>query len=322
MATIVDYYQSNINNERLSEDFKLYPYKEYLFIGFDQKQNLCVIVKSKSNSRALLRQKTKMLSIECNVDIDCNFGDQKSRNNVHIIRCFSTIEKERHVFLELIDATITKPVTDEEMIEYFSILASFFADSKEISDNELVGLFAELDTIVRFSSKLCIENYWQSKDRMKFDFSFTDSLKLEVKATTKNTRVHHFRHEQLVTEMYDIYVISYMLRFDDEGTSLYDLIIQVKPVLQCHPQKLMRLERVIKNVGEDRLKSFRFNSSYTAEKSHIYEANKIPKFLEFTPDGVANAEYDCDMENIDYLSDEEFISIVMNAIGGENDATT
>lgn len=41
---------------------------------------------------------------------------------------------------------------------------------------------------------------------MKFDFSISEKVKLEVKATVKNIRTHHFRHEQLMTEVYDIFV--------------------------------------------------------------------------------------------------------------------
>ncbi len=322
MASIIDSYHSFIEEKNISADFKLYPHSEYLFFGYDQKQNLCVVIKSKNTSRTQLRQKTQMLSIECNVEIEYIIEEVKKKSNVHIIRCFSNVEKERILFLELIDATITESVTDEEIIECFTILSNFFADTKEISDNELTGLFAELDAIIHFSSSLNIEQYWQSKDKMKFDFSFTDNLKLEVKATTKSTRVHHFRHEQLVTEMYNIYVLSYMLRHDDEGVSLYELIEQVKPLLMRFPKKLIKIERVIKNVGEERLKGIRFSPSYTTEKCHVYNAELIPKFLEYTPDGVANAEYDCDMENITYISDDDFINIVKESLGGNDDAET
>ncbi len=322
MASIIDSYHSFMNEKNINDDFRLYPHSEYMFMGYDQKQNLCVVIKSRNTSRTQLRQKTKMLSIECNVEIEYIIENEKKKSNVHIIRCFSNIEKERILFLELIDATIKETVTDEEIIECFTILSNFFADTKEISDNELTGLFAELDAIIHFSSSLNIEQYWQSKDRMKFDFYFTDNLKLEVKATTKNTRVHHFRHEQLVTEMYDIYVLSYLLRHDDEGVSLLDLIEQVKPLLMRFPKKLIRIERVVKNVGEDRLKELRFSPTYTTEERHVYNAELIPKFLEYTPDGVANAEYDCDMENITYISDEDFIKIVETSLGGDSDAAT
>ena len=59
-------------------------------------------------------------------------------------------------------------------------------------------------------------------------FSISEKLKLEIKSTTKNSRTHHFRHEQLMTELYNIYVLSYMFRYDDEGLSLWELILESK----------------------------------------------------------------------------------------------
>jgi hypothetical protein len=48
---------------------------------------------------------------------------------------------------------------------------------------------------------------------------------------------------------------------------------------------------------------------------HIYSASDIPKFNEVTPNGVANAEYDCVLDNIGFLSFEEFQQIVEKAKG-------
>lgn len=39
--------------------------------------------------------------------------------------------------------------------------------------------------------------YWQSQDKMKFDFSINETKKIEVKTTTSETRKHKFKHEQL-----------------------------------------------------------------------------------------------------------------------------
>ena len=38
---------------------------------------------------------------------------------------------------------------------------------------------------------------------MKFDFSINNYKKIEIKTTTKDVRIHKFRHEQLVSDIYD-----------------------------------------------------------------------------------------------------------------------
>ena len=108
-----------------------------------------------------------------------------------------------------------------------------------------------------------------------------------------------------------------MLRFDDEGLSLYDLIHEVKPLLAHSPKKLLRIDRVLKNVSEDRLREIKFSPEFTKEKRHFYRASSIPKFSETTPDGVANAEYDCNLDNLPFMQDEEFIIMVQDELAKE-----
>ena len=310
---VVEFYRSIICEESVSADFNLFEYRDGFYVGKDSSNYLCVVIKSSNYYRSPIIQRTRLLSIECNIRLQYCIDGNREENVVHIVRCYSQVEKEKEMFLELIDSTILGATSDDEIIDTFQILAKFFANKSEPSDSELIGLFAELDAIRVFSSSIQLERYWQSQDRMKFDFSITDTLKLEVKATTKNFRTHHFRHEQLVTDMYDIYVLSYMLRYDDEGQSLLELIHLVKPLLVNNMKKLLRVETVLKNVSEQRLDSFRFNREYTQTKRHIYPAETIPKFSETTPDGVANAEYDCNLDNLAFIDDSAFISIVHSA---------
>ena len=54
----------------------------------------------------------------------------------------------------------------------------------------------------------------------------------------------------------------------------------------------------------------KFNRDYTNANMHIYSASDIPKFNEVTPNGVANAEYDCVLDNVEFIAEEEFISLV------------
>lgn len=316
--TIVEYYQHNINNVHNSEeDFRLFTFRPDCYVGFDKSGNLCVVIPSTNQLTSPLKQKTRLLSIECNVRLVWKIEDADSSNVVHIIRCLSTNERERELFLELVDAMIPKKTTTEEVIETFNILNKFFSNKLELSDAELIGLYAELDAIVTFNESLNLVDFWQSKDRMKFDFSFTDRIKLEVKSTLKQLRSHHFKHEQLASDMYDIYILSYMLRPDDEGKSLYDLILQAKPILLPYPKKLVRIDSVLKNVSEERLKNISFSPEYTEAKRHFYKASSIPRFPQQTPDGVANAEYDCSLEGISYLTDQEFITYALNKIAQE-----
>ena len=309
---IVELFQNHFGGENPSnDDFTLIEYNSNVLIGVDSVQRVCVVVRSSEPCRFPIKHKTQEMSIECNMKVCYKLNGKMHDDIVHIIRCLSKLPREKYLFLELaVVLTQGSEGSEESIMETFNTLRAFFNDKKELTDNELIGLYAELYTIYSFHESLGIEKYWQSRDRMKFDFSISEKVKLEVKATVKNTRTHHFRHEQLMTEVYDIFVMSYLLRYDDEGFSLFDLLMICKKLLARDARKLLRINYVLKNVGEDRLKHMRFNRAYTDANRHIYRAKDIPKFNQNTPCGVANAEYDCILDNVRFVEDSLFINIV------------
>lgn len=307
--------KSNVGEQ--VHDFVLFKYTEMLFVGIDNKKNCVVICKSNKPGRSSLRQRTKLISIECNMQVNYVVDGREENGKVHIIRCYTTSEKEQEIFIELaplFDEASIQEDQEEALLETVSILASFFANKIEPSDSELQGLYAELYTIKKYQANLRLSEYWQSRDRMKFDFSISDTLKIEVKSTLKNERKHHFRHDQLAHEMFDIYVVSYMLRHDDAGLSLFELIDITKPLISNDPRRLLILEKYLKNTSELRLRQFRFNEQITEKKRQIYRASDIPRFVEDTPVGVTNAEYDCNLDSAKAIDEEEFFNDVLSQL--------
>lgn len=301
-------------NPPATNDFSLIEYGSGILIGVDKASYVCVVVKSANPNRFPLKHKTQNMSIECNVKVRYSLNGNTLNDVVHIIRCLSEKSREKELFLELAAVLIQESDGSEEAImDTFNTLRTFFNDKKEVSDNELIGLYAELYSICRYEESIGLGAYWQSRDRMKFDFSISDKIKLEVKATTKNTRTHHFRHEQLMTDLYDIYILSYMLRYDDEGLPLYDVLVKSKRILENDSRKLIKINYILKNVSEDRLKGMKFNKDYTESHQQFYRAVDIPKFNQVTPRGVANAEYDCVLDNVSFVKEQVFIDIVESA---------
>lgn len=310
MDLVSRYYECIETRKYNSHDFILFRYTDFLYLGEDNQGNVVIVCVSSKPNRSPLRQRTKMLSIECNMKVQYVLDGVVEKQTVHIIRCYSSSNQEKDIFIELaplFEEASHKQDQEESLLETVAILSSFFANKAEPTDSELQGLFAELYTIKSFQDSLHLGDYWQSNDRMKFDFSISGTTKIEVKSTIKNERKHHFRHEQLAHELFDIYVVSYMLRPDDEGTSLFELIELSKPLVQNDPRRLMILERYIKNTTELRLKQCRFSEAITDSKRRIYKAKDIPRFREETPTGVSNAEYDCNLEGVTAIEEKDFV---------------
>ena len=326
MGDIVSLFQQFLeNNQQPSHDFRLFKYTDKLFLGVDKDGYVSIVCVSSMPNRSQLRQKTRLISIECNVKVNYCLDGETIQNIVHVIRCYSTSQKEKNVFLELVPLFEEASNHDDQiasLLDTVSILSSFFANKSEPSDSELQGLYAELLAIKQYQSAISLGDYWQSNDRMKFDFSITDKVKVEVKSTTKNERKHHFRHEQLAHETYDIFVVSYMFRQDDEGTSLFDLIETVKPSVMSDPRRLITIEKYIKNTSEDRLRQCRFNEQLASYSRRIYKAQDIPRFAEQSPVGVTDAEYDCNLETANSIDESDFISFIQQSQSNNQEQNT
>ena len=302
---LLDFFKLNFESIPNGSGYKIAEFANGFYIGVDKDSHVVVVIKSSSRNGRPYNITTKALSLECNARVSFSSGISE---NVHILKCLLQSKKEKEIFLEVAKLFINNDYSDTYVIDTFNTLQNFFANKNELSDNELTGFYAEFYTIYKFHDSLNIEKYWQSKDRLKFDFSFSETLKLEIKATTRENRIHHFKHEQLNSNYFDIYVLSYLFRYDDEGLSLYDLMGKIRSILAGNKELCLRLNYVEKNTSIDRLKDLKYNSVYTDEQMHFYSAKDIPKFKEQTPAGVSKAEYDCSLEHAVPLNVLDFIN--------------
>lgn len=312
---ILDFFYSKFDTLSNCSGYRIAEFAKDFYIGVDKEKNVVVVIKSYSQNGRPYNINTKALSLECNAKVSFSNGNVE---NVHILKCLLRSKKEKDIFLEVAKLFVNDDYSDKYVVDTFNTLQNFFANKNELSDNELIGFYAELYTIYKFHDFLRIENYWQSQDRLKFDFSFTETLKLEIKATTKENRIHHFKHEQLYSNYYDIYVLSYLLRYDDEGLSMYELMEKIQPILAGNKDLCMRLNYIEKNTNIDRLKDLKYNPLYTESQMRFFSAKDIPKFQEQTPAGVSKAEYDCSLENVLPIKEDDFFNRVRISVENRN----
>jgi len=291
----------------------------YIYIGLDNSDIILVTIAAEP-MKDTFSHRTKKLLLQCTASVEFLCDNLHRQETVHVIRCYNAISKEKDVFLKLCDALFgmeRAPVSERYIMEVFSVLSSFFTPPKTYTSSELQGLYTELYTIWYYRSKFPLWIYWQSKEKMKFDFSFTNKLKLEIKSTLKQDRRHHFRHEQLTTEINDIFVLSYLLQPDDAGKSLYELMLDCIQLMSNEPDKIVNLEKVMFDIPRDQLEAIKFHLDYVTQNMRFFDAKDIPRFSEGTPDGVSNVEYDCDLNNIRTLNEDDVFAAIAHAIREE-----
>ena len=131
---------------------------------------------------------------------------------------------------------------------------------------------------------------------------------MEIKSTIKASRIHHFKHDQLLSELYDIRIVSIMLRKNDYGESLGELIEQIRDKFADNYALLIHIESIISPIDSEELYRIKYDSTYTKTNLRYYNAKDIPHFNEKTPDGVFNAEYDCTLDTSTALNEQDMIS--------------
>jgi len=294
-------------------EVSLISYKPHLYVGMTKQNTAVMAIESSQPEVARRILKTQGMSLEINQKVELIEGNHSSERIVNLISCNFNNPKELRVFWDVceifVDEDNFRSVT--WIVSIFQTLQDFFTTRELPKDIELQGIFAELYTILKFKDFVNLGNYWHTDEKMKFDFSLTDSFKLEVKSTTGEIRKHHFKHNQLVTNQVEILVVSYLLRRDDQGLSLYSLIEDTSPHLSNNPKQLTRLQKILYNVDREILESMKFAEPYTSQELKIFKAKDIPQFAERSPSGVANAEYDCYLNGVPELLISDFCQLLL-----------
>lgn len=304
----------------MNSDFSVLEVKPNIFVGVDRNLNAAIVLDSTEMNRSPVIIRTKKLQFELNAKVSVTIDNKCLEKQVHTISLLGNSEAETEIFFELAETLFTGSENSEEYIfDTIRLLSDFFSQRNEYTDQELQGLYAELYTIYSYVDRFDFSKYWQSKDRMKFDFSINSKVKVEVKSTQKTERKHHFKHDQLSTEVFEIYILSYILRIDDKGLSLFDLINSCKKIFIGDTQKILRLNKFLLDISEDRLKTLKFSEEFSIDKRRFYNAQNVPKFSEKSPEGIVNAEYDSILEDIPFLTDDFIIDRLNSAITEENE---
>lgn len=285
----------------MNEEYILNYYEEYtdVYKGTDEEGFEFIAIKSKDVSFSGFSQKTKELIFKYNVDCFITIDGERQESKLHILTC-SSHEKNHIINFERLISAFLKTEQynySEKIIDLFSTFLSMFSSPKRRSYEELEGFFSELYFIYYMRNhNYDIARFWQSKDKMKFDFSFDDKRRLDVKCTSRLNRIHHFKHEQLASDLYDIRIVSFLNRKADKGLSINDLIVKLRELgelpLSCEKLIQSFISNTENTIDLDELK---FDEQYLLANIKIYNALDIPKFNGKQPNGVTKTEYDSDL---------------------------
>jgi hypothetical protein len=278
------------------------------YIGKSNEGNVSILIKSLDNSDPIW-QRTKLLTLQTNTEVVFKSNDLTEEGVFHILKCLSNSNDEVGIFLDLCESLFIKSFTrSADLVNIFNVMVDFFEHDTTYSATELQGLYGELLFIEIFKHEFNFLDYWQSRDKLKFDFSLTNDLKIEIKTTTKSERIHKFIHEQISSKSISTYVVSFKLLYDDKGLSLDQLI---DSILLLPNLKLVQKNKLLKikyKCERTLLEKQKYQSDYSISNLKVFDSKTIPHFDDV--DGVSGATYDSTLENIPEISKTEFLKII------------
>lgn len=301
----------------VDSQYEVFVVDDSCYFGKDYNNNVIFMIPSQLERVAPMYQETRSLRFAFNKKCIFRNGDTIDSKIVHMLICKETDEDKVMAFIRLTKAFAQNEQDNDQyyLAKLFSSISALFDKERSVSEAELQGLFAELYTILYFLENSCdIADFWQSRNMMKFDFSINGIKRLEIKSTLKPSRTHHFMHEQLRSELYDIRIVSILLQKNDCGVSLGDLIEIIREKYTKNYALLMHVESLISHVDKQTLQKIRYDRFYLRENIKYFNAVDIPHFNEKTPDGVFNAEYDCNLDTSPALSEESIIDWIKEGL--------
>lgn len=266
------------------------------FFGKNLDGDVCFVIPSSSahprHSSRSTKELTLILDLECVFNID---GSERTMLS-NILVCRSSDDTEVSAFIRLCAAFAGDDLNSRSITELFSALTRLFMSKRASDSNAVTGLFGELYTIYYLDSMdMDVSGFWQRKDLMKFDFTIDQEKRMEVKTASGLERRHHFKHEQLFYEDYDIVVVSIMLREANQGVSVLDVVDHCRKKYASDYSRLKIIENRLSGFSDMELMKIVYDAPYLEKNIKFIPAPDVPRFREKSPNNLTNAEYDCNL---------------------------
>jgi hypothetical protein len=227
-----------------------------------------------------------------------------------VIRCTDADEELTRYFLRAIDpmlralgpaplaTAISRAIAS--LVELFRALV--LPPIKSVS-----GLWAELLLIRNATAPASLLVAWHATPQDKYDFS-SGTQRVEVKSASQRDRIHHFSLEQLTPPAgCRLIVASLFVERAGAGTSLGDLIDEVREFFAASPDLQGRLDRVVAaTLGSALRQSLGecFDRELARESLRLFYGDTVPTIPGPLPWGISDVHFRADLSQSEAVSEE------------------
>jgi len=294
-----------------------------VFLGVDQAGRPWLFVKAKESAHDV-PLRTAQITFFPAQEYSIFLAESGTHTQIlHALRCDASNPADVSNFLVLVEAFLAhskgKHIDDEDLVGFFRSMVRLFAvvPARDLNA-ERQGLWGELFFMRQVRGYAFWAPFWHSEITRMFDFSSSHN-RVEVKTTIGDQRVHHFSHRQVYAlEGEEIIIASVLLREDDAGLTLQELVNECRAALRG-TQYYLKLEKSVRRAGMDdpSIAGPAYDADQTRNSLALFRSTEAPHFRMPEPPGVSETHYKVDLSTAPHLSFEEiesWLSIWLSAV--------
>lgn len=278
----------------------------------DEEGNHCILIKNSVMKKVETKFSTDNLKVQLDSVLHLD-GEEFYFHIITAVKNYLYSSNQFEVIYDYIFKKIDEPISGMEMNVLITSIEDYFRTTPEKDLFSLqVGVYGELFAIkylYELGYKEIIDKY-HNNFYSKHDFEINKKIRIEIKSTNSEKRIHTFKHNQIFRSDIEVFVVSVMLEQSEEDMSLFDLFEEIKN-LYSDPDSILGLDKLMKrcNVSEEK-RGLSFSAMKAYNDIRIFDAKSLPKINMETPDGVTNIKYDVDCSLGNSINVESFIKYI------------
>ena len=287
------------------------PGHEGFFVGKDTETLACLLIATRG-SLSRPAAPIRLARLEAAFDLPCELlrsGAAPSTGSFTVLTCRSRSQDVKRYFLSLCAAlarTLGDHPSTSEVSRAVHRVASIFRASHRPTTQVINGLFGELYVIARSPNPVRTLKAWRMDETARYDFVDVD-VRIEVKTTSRRTRIHTFTYEQCNPPLDAIAVVASMVvERVAGGVTLGSIIDDIEDsVVASSVELVMKLhEMTLKTLGAGlgEAVSIAFDEPLARSALRFYDAREIPAIRGDLPTAVGGVKFHSDLSDVAPLS--------------------
>lgn len=273
-------------------------------IGVDSLGHPCILIQNrKSNSSFTPIYELEYLNVFFNKACKLLSLNKTFTNNYTVIVFLSESVELQDYFFDVSSVLMDKlgkiPTLQQVQIEIDNII-NLFSKLNKVGLKTIQGLWGELLILNNSVQPDFLVKSWHNNLNDKFDFS-DGKIRLEVKTTLRQQRIHRFSYDQFSTQPNKLYVASLLVSEYYNGCSVLDLKKNIETRLK-EKQNKMKLNTLIFDLLGENLAKYvdtRFDIKYSNSSFRVYDTFLLPKLdSKCIPYEMSKINFDLNLENI------------------------